>query len=87
MKYCISCGVQVAPERLAIVPNTRHCSACIQGRGPARVKGVNIYLHKTAPSIQVMSAEYYESEWKKYTSSYGQGSGLHKVSPRMAGTA
>lgn len=80
MKFCIECGHSIAQERLDIVPETKYCSTCVQSRGPARVKGVNVFLHKTAPSIQVMSNDYYENHWKRYTSDFGRGSGIHKIS-------
>lgn len=84
MKYCIDCGVMIAAERLSVVPDTRYCSLCVRGRGPARVRGANIYLHKTAPSIQVMSSEFYNKQWKRYTSDFGRGSGIHKITKPTA---
>lgn len=87
MKYCISCGVQIAAERLAIVPSTKHCSVCVQAHDVKRYKGALNFLHKTGGSIMVMEADFYDKEWKKYNPSFGRGSGIHKMSPRMAGTA
>jgi hypothetical protein len=46
-----------------------------------------IWSHKTAPTIQVMDADTYKNEWEKYNPKFGRGSGVHRMSPRLAGTA
>ena len=86
-KQCVRCTHDIEPERISILPDTDYCISCAKAVQPKRVKGAMIYSHKTHPELQIMSAEYFENEWKHYTSEFGHGSGVHKMSPREAGTA
>lgn len=82
---CRRCSLNIESERLQII-TTDLCGGCARKVQPKRVKGAMVWLHKTAPSICVMSAEHYESDWTKYCPKYGMGSGVHAMSPRPAGT-
>lgn len=85
MKNCSNCNDVIPAERLSVLPNTHLCAVCANQYGPKRYKGALNFLHKTGGSIMVMDADFYDKEWKKYTSSFGRGSGVHKMSPRLAG--
>lgn len=63
------------------------CVKCSSVHGPKRYKGALNFLHKTGGSIMIMDPDFYDNEWKKYNPSFGRGSGVHRMSPRMAGTA
>lgn len=84
---CGRCGNLIEPERLNILPNTLICSKCARLRNVKKVKGAMIWSHKTAPTIQIMSEDLFNEDWKKYNPTFGRGSGVHRMSPRTAGTA
>lgn len=83
---CINCHNAIDVERLAILPETALCRTCAIKHGPKRKKGFMSYEHKTAPTVCVVESDYYDNEWKKYNPSFGRGSGVHAMSPRLAGT-
>lgn len=83
---CCRCCREIESERLVVLPNTTLCCGCAKIVNPKRVKGSMHFAHKTAPVIQIMDADFFDKEWKKYNPSFGRGSGVHKMSPRMAGT-
>lgn len=78
---CIKCARAIEVDRLAVLPDTTYCAGCARMINPQRVKGAMTWEHKTAPVICVMSADHYNSDWKKYNPSFGRGSGVHKMSP------
>lgn len=84
---CMHCNSIIESERISVLPDTRLCSACAKVHGPKRKKGFMSFEHKTAPTICVVDQDYYDTEWKKYNPSFGRGSGVHAMSPRLAGTA
>lgn len=83
---CVNCYNMIDAERLAILPETTLCRTCAVKYGPKRKKGFMSYEHKTAPTVCVVDSDYYDNEWKKYNPSFGRGSGVHAMSPRLAGT-
>jgi len=86
-----ACGQTIEQDRLSVLPDTRLCSGCAvrlasRGMDKSKPKGIMVYIHKTAPTLQVVSEEYFDNEWKKYNPKFGRGSGTHAMSPRSAGT-
>ena len=86
MKKCINCFDVIPSERLQFIPNANMCVRCANKHGQKKYKGALNFLHKTGGSIMIMDPDFYDNEWKKYNPSFGRGSGVHKMSPRMAGT-
>jgi hypothetical protein len=84
---CMICSNEVEAERIQVLGYTELCSECARKANVPRKKGFMSFEHKTAPTICVVSADYYDTEWKKYNPSFGRGSGVHAMSPRLAGTA
>jgi hypothetical protein len=68
MNTCNCCNSTIEAERLEVLPNTRVCSSCARNGAcqPQKVKGVMVWNHKTAPTIQVMSADTYSTQKKYY---------------------
>ena len=66
MSTCRICSQEIEPERLEILPNTVACSVCANKHklGTPR-KAFMSFDHKTGGEIQIVSAEFYESN-KKY---------------------
>jgi hypothetical protein len=83
---CIQCRNAISVERLIVAPTTTLCTTCASRVGAKKYKGAMIWSHKTAPTIQVMNDSVFHNEWEKYNPKFGRGSGVHKMSPRMAGT-
>ena len=77
---CERCDKEIEPDRLRVLPETRICAACAKALNPPRAKGAMIWENKTAPTIQIMSAETYENVWKPMNPKYGRGSAVHKIS-------
>ena len=75
---CIKCDVEIESARLKILPDTLFCSYCAKKVNTPRVKAAIVYYHKTAPELNIMPGEYYDTEWKRYNPKYGRGSGVHK---------
>jgi len=86
MKRCLSCSNDIELGRSSVLPDTTICSLCARNVNIPRVRGAMIYDHKTSPTICIMDAGYFDTNWKKYNPSFGRGSGVHKMSPRTAGT-
>ena len=86
-KNCIKCSGEIEAERISVLPDTNFCVSCAKKVNVPRVKGAMTFQHKTAPTICIMTADHYDNEWKKYNPSFGRGSGVHKMSPRLAYTA
>jgi len=84
--FCCNCDKEIDPRRVAAIPNVKLCFMCSRKVGTKRVKGVNVFYCKTSPDLQVVTEDYYNTEWKKYNPSFGRGSGVHAMSPRSAGT-
>ncbi len=58
---CEVCSQAIAPERLQAVPGVKMCTKCTMAKGDVpRVKGRNVYEHKTAGAVQVLSPEAFE---------------------------
>jgi hypothetical protein len=87
MKNCSRCNSTIHEERLKILPSTHLCTACARRLPVQRKMGAMVFSHKTAPTIQIMDGDFYKSEWSRYQSKFGMGSGVHKMSPRSAGSA
>ena len=83
---CIRCSSPIHPDRLKVLPNTTICVACSRRAPVKKLKGAMVFLHKTAPTIQIMDADHFDQDWSKYQPKFGMGSGVHRMSPRLAGT-
>ena len=77
----------INPERLAFLPNTKLCVSCASTHGPKKYKGCLNFAHKTAGTIMVMDADFFDKEWRKYQPTFGNGSGVVRMSPKISGTA
>lgn len=64
------CGNEVEQVRIDLLGSDK-CAACAKRVGTPKVKGIMIWEHKTAPSIQVVSPEACEM-YKKDTYRKGQ---------------
>ena len=62
IKFC-GCGNVIPPERSEI--GLKICVRCAERVGTPKVKGRMVFGHKTAGTIEIMSAESYEAN-KKY---------------------
>ncbi len=60
---CAKCGVEIPAERVQAVPGTVLCTACTAASGDVpRVLGINVYEHKTAGAIEVVTpAAFFET--------------------------
>lgn len=77
---CIYCKDEMIQERADL--GYKSCVSCSLKRPQAARKGVMIYGHKTAGTIQIMSEENFSdyrrlNPYGRYT---GRGSGIHRVS-------
>lgn len=54
MKTCSKCGVEIPAERLEILPDT---TTCVKHSREKRKIAFNVYDHKTAPSLIIISGE------------------------------
>lgn len=84
--FCKRCNNVIESERIAVLGNTDWCVSCAKSINPPRVMGAMTFEHKTAPTVCIMQADHYKKDWKKYNPAFGRGSGVHKMSPRLAGT-
>jgi len=79
--YC-GCGSIVELERVSVL-NSKTCLACAQVAQKTwqKPKGVMIYDHKTAPTIQILTPEQFNNHraYNPYGRSTGMGSGLHRI--------
>ena len=80
---CFTCSTPIEPARLEILPDTKVCSMCArQGIAQkSKSRGVMVFGHKTAGTIQILSEETFQ-DWKKYNpyGRYtGRGSGVHRM--------
>lgn len=79
--YC-TCGSKVEPERVSIL-NSETCFSCAQvvQKNWQKPKGVMIWEGKTAPTIQVLSANQFNNHraYNPYGRHTGRGSGIHKI--------
>lgn len=79
---CANCGCSIESERIALIPNTRVCSACANQYIKLKPKkGIMIYGHKTAGEMQVVSVENFRDyrRLNPYGRHTGRGSGIHRV--------
>lgn len=51
---CESCGTEIPPERLEILPDTRVCVGCST---EPRAVGFQIYAHKTAGEVFILRGD------------------------------
>jgi hypothetical protein len=72
------CGRDIEYERAQA--GLDRCMACAQR--VQRVKGYMSYGHKTAPNVQVVSPEEFQTyrKYQPYGKYTGQGSGVHAMS-------
>lgn len=76
---CRKCGNPIEPGRIEL--NLTLCFVCAD-KTVKRVKGDNIFTHKTGSVLEVMSPETH-AEYRRYVpyGKYsGRGSGTHKMS-------
>lgn len=63
---CTHCFNAVEKERLELIPHTQLCGGCARLFNVGKKKkGYMSFAHKTGSTIQIMSAECFESQ-KKY---------------------
>ncbi len=58
---CKGCGRPIPPERLEALPEATRCVECVRAGGDPRVRGRNVYDHKTGGSAEVLSAEQFQA--------------------------
>lgn len=63
MSKCTTCGSDIDPERLEVLPNTKVCVQC--SREPVNV-GLMEYGHKTAGYIQIIKGNDHEGLRRAY---------------------
>tara|TARA_R110000787_G_scaffold14600_2_gene44927 strand:- start:2755 stop:3009 length:255 start_codon:yes stop_codon:yes gene_type:complete len=75
-----NCGNKIEQGRLDI--GLIICLSCAKRAEPSRRKGVMIWNHKTAPEIQIINTDQFNSyrKFNPYGRQTGRGSGLHRVS-------
>jgi len=82
MNIICGCGSTVEQERVEIL-NSRICSSCANQtqKNWQKPKGVMIWDGKTAPTIQILSANEFNNhrKYNPYGRNTGRGSGLHRV--------
>lgn len=54
---CAGCALTIPEERLIVLPETRYCARCSPTQ---KVKGKNVFPHKTGSEVVVMSASEFE---------------------------
>ena len=84
MSIC-RCGGSIEPYRRDVLKSDK-CAACAKrlaamGMGAKKVKGRMQWVHKTAPTIEIMSEETF-NESAKYYPRFGMGSAVVRASPR-----
>jgi hypothetical protein len=77
---CQACGRLVPPERVAALPETRHCVSCA-ATAVGRKRGAMVYDHKTAGSLAVFADASAFQHYKATFGRVGQQSILRRVSP------
>lgn len=82
MNIICGCGSTVEQERVELL-NSRICSSCANQtqKNWQKPKGVMIWDGKTAPTIQILSANEFNNhrKYNPYGRNTGRGSGLHKI--------
>lgn len=69
MKICIKCGEEIPAGRVKALPNIKVCVGCSTTN---KVSGFMSWEHKTAPSLNICSAEDADKVYK-LTRRRGQG--------------
>jgi hypothetical protein len=76
------CGKIVEDERVTLL-NSRICASCarVTQKNWQKPKGVMVWEGKTAPTIQILSAEQFNNHrvYSPYGRHTGRGSGIHRV--------
>ena len=73
------CGNTVEPERVKLLEAT-NCSVCARKANVPRNKGIMVWDHKTAPTLQTVSESGYQ-QFKQDTARKGQRSILRAKAP------
>ena len=76
------CGREIEQVRVDLLKSDK-CSVCAQNVSTQKVRGIMVWEHKTAPSIQVVSEETCK-QYKKDTYRKGQMSILRTKMGRTA---
>lgn len=76
-----NCGRDIEEARVRLL-NSDKCSVCASNINTGKVKGIMVWTHKTAPTIQIVDSETH-SQYKKDTDRKGQKSILRTKSPNM----
>lgn len=81
MRNCKFCKGEVEQPRIDIL-NSFFCSKCALNIKQVNRKGIMVYGHKTAGTIQIVSAESFKDyrKYAPYGRNTGHGSGIHRVS-------
>ena len=81
MRNCKFCKEEVEQPRIDIL-NSFFCSKCALNIKQVNRKGIMVYGHKTAGTIQIVSAESFKDyrKYAPYGRNTGHGSGIHRVS-------
>lgn len=76
---CSKCRKPIEPARVEL--NLTICFACAE-KTVQKVKGDNIFTHKTGSVIQIMTPEIFSvyRKYVPYSKTSGRGSGVHKMS-------
>jgi len=80
MRSCNICKGEVEQARIEIL-NSNFCSKCAPKIKQVARKGIMVYGHKTAGTVQIVSEENF-SDYRKYAPygrNTGRGSGIHRV--------
>jgi len=80
---CLKCDNIIPFERLEILPETLLCVECAKKEKPNKYRGALGFNFKTGGEIMVMTEDFYNKEWKKYNPSFGRGSGVQRMSPKV----
>ena len=80
MRICKLCKGEVEQARIEIL-NSFVCSQCAPNIKQVTKKGIMVYGHKTAGTVQIVSEENFQDYRRlaPYGRNTGRGSGIHRV--------
>jgi len=80
MRNCKLCNNEVEQARVEIL-DSHICSKCAPNVKQVARKGIMVYGHKTAGTVQIVSAESFQDyrKYAPYGRNTGRGSGIHRV--------
>lgn len=80
MRNCKYCKCEVEQVRIELL-NSFICSKCAPNIKQATKKGIMVYGHKTAGTVQIVSEENFQDYRRlaPYGRNTGRGSGIHRV--------